>query len=387
MAQRTQPLYETIKNDIRDAIRSGRYAPGDRIPSTRELCEVHSASLVSVRRAVKDLSKEGVLRGENGRGVFVQNMPVATARHTATPAQADRVIIGVWNAVIDENIVHIQEGMTRFASEQGMGIELYSGNPDELLPLQQMAARGIPGAIIFGNSHPSYVESLQALIHQGFHFVSVDRSIDALPLHVVASDHYGGALLATAHLLRHAGMAVHYLGVEDESSAASERQAGYRDAMSRAGFSQADIAQLIHRINIDFANSSTWQPDDLRRLHQQPVLQILRHIEAPTCIFCQNDYVAQGVYDAAQELGAIVGHDLFLVGYDDLTFARRLHPSLSSVRQDFTMIGYRAAALLDDLIRGDLPKNSPPVQMKIPVELVHRESSVKTANAGVAGSN
>ncbi|NLE54711.1 MAG: substrate-binding domain-containing protein [Lentisphaerae bacterium] len=386
MAQRTQPLYETIKNDIRDAIRSGRYAPGDRIPSTRELCEVHSASLVSVRRAVKDLSKEGVLRGENGRGVFVQNMPVATARHTATPAQADRVIIGVWNAVIDENIVHIQEGMARFASEKGMGIELYSGNPDELLPLQQMAARGIPGAIIFGNSHPSYVESLQALIHQGFHFVSVDRSIDALPLHVVASDHYGGALLATAHLLRHAGMAVHYLGVEDESSAATERQAGYRDAMSRAGFTQADITSLVHRINIDFT-CSTWQPDDLRRLHQQPVLQILRHIELPTCIFCQNDYVAQGVYDAAQELGAIVGHDLFLVGYDDLTFARRLRPSLSSVRQDFTMIGYRAAALLDDLIRGDLPKNSPPVQMKIPVELVHRESSVKTANASIAASN
>lgn len=387
MIQRTQPLYEKIKDDIRNIIRSGRIAPGERIPSTRELCEAHSASLVSVRRAVKDLSEEGVLRGENGRGVFVQKIPPVTARDSAPPPQLDRVIIGVWNAVIDENIVHIQEGMTRFAREHGMGIELYSGNPDEPLPLQQMAARGFPGAIIFGNSHPAYVESLQALIRQGLHFVSVDRSIDALPLHVVASDHYGGALLATAHLLRHAGMAVHYLGVEDESSAASERQAGYRDAMSRAGFSQADIAQLIHRINIDFANSSTLQPDDLRRLHQQPVLQILRHIEAPTCIFCQNDYVAQGVYDAAQELGAIIGHDLFLVGYDDLTFARRLHPSLSSVRQNFTMIGYRAAALLDDLIRGDLPKNSPPVQMKIPVELVLRESSVKTANTGGAGSN
>ena len=31
-----------------------------------------------------------------------------------------------------------------------------------------MAARGIPGAVIFGNNHPSYVESLQALIRHGW---------------------------------------------------------------------------------------------------------------------------------------------------------------------------------------------------------------------------
>lgn len=387
MIQRKQPLYERIKDEIRNAIHSGRFALGDRIPSTRELCEAHNASLVSVRRAVKDLSEEGILRGESGRGVFVHKIPTVNARHSTTATQTDRVIIGVWSAVIDENIVHIQEGMARFADEAGMGIELYTGNPDDLLPLRQMAVRGIPGAVIFGNNHPAYVEKVRELLQRGFHFVCVDRSIDALPLHVVASDHYGGALLATNHLLRQVGMAVHFLGVEDESSAAIERQAGYRDAMSRAGFSQSDIAQLIHRINIDFTNSHEWQADELRRLHREPVLHILKRIELPTCIFCQNDYVARGVYDAAQALDVIVGRDLFLVGYDDLAFARRLHPALSSVRQDFTMIGYRAAALLDDLIRGNFPTSTPPVQMKIPVELVLRESSGETAPVGVAGGN
>jgi DNA-binding LacI/PurR family transcriptional regulator len=90
----------------------------------------------------------------------------------------------------------------------------------------------------------------------------------------------------------------------------------------------------------------------------------------PVSFFCLNDYIARGVYDAASEMELKIGRDIFIVGFDDLAIASRLRPALSSVRQDFAAMGYRAAALLDTLA-----PDAEPVDMRIPVELIIPESS------------
>lgn len=377
MVQLSIPVFEQIKDSLRAMIRAGKCSLGERIPSTRELCELYGASLVSVRRAVNELKKEGVLRGEYGKGVFVCGIPEKESTDSAVVVpQPENVIVGFWTAMVDENIVHIQDGMARYAKEHDMGIELYSGSPSDLSPLRQLVARGIPGALIFGNDTPEYVRSIAALLEKGLCFVGVDRCIDSLPVHVVTSDNYSGAYLATEHLLRHVGLTVHYLGTQDQSSAVTERYRGYCTAMRNAGFSSEEIDVLTHNITVNFQYDAEWLQADLRQAHMAPIHQLLQEIVLPTCLFCLNDYVARGVYDAAEKLGLAVGKDLFLVGYDDLSFARRLTPPLSSVRQDFTMIGYRAAALLDDLIHVRHLTDNPPIQMKIPVELVVRDSSI-----------
>ncbi len=70
--QRGQPFYAQVADSLRDDIRSGRYAPGDQLPSERELRERFGVSGNTVRAAMVHLRAEGLVTSHQGRGVFVQ---------------------------------------------------------------------------------------------------------------------------------------------------------------------------------------------------------------------------------------------------------------------------------------------------------------------------
>ncbi len=60
-----------IYRQLRDAIVSGQYEPGDRLPAEREMVEKLRASRSNVRRAVQRLEREGRVVRYVGRGTFV----------------------------------------------------------------------------------------------------------------------------------------------------------------------------------------------------------------------------------------------------------------------------------------------------------------------------
>src|SRR6266516_6435732 len=62
---------EEVRLQIERAIRSGDFAPGDRLPSERELVETFGVSRVSVREAIRSLEALGFVRVYQGRGAFV----------------------------------------------------------------------------------------------------------------------------------------------------------------------------------------------------------------------------------------------------------------------------------------------------------------------------
>src|SRR6266508_1574250 len=62
---------EEVRLQIERAIRTGDFAPGDRLPSERELVETFGVSRVSVREAIRSLEALGQVTVQHGRGVFV----------------------------------------------------------------------------------------------------------------------------------------------------------------------------------------------------------------------------------------------------------------------------------------------------------------------------
>ena len=66
-----EPLYDQIKTRIREAILRGDLEEGDTVPTFRKLAAELRVSLITVKRAYDDLSAEGVLPGQTGRGTFV----------------------------------------------------------------------------------------------------------------------------------------------------------------------------------------------------------------------------------------------------------------------------------------------------------------------------
>ena len=69
------PPYRQIAGMLREAVRSGRLAPGERLPSETELIEHFGVARMTVRQAVQELRAEGLVIAERGRGVFVRPAP------------------------------------------------------------------------------------------------------------------------------------------------------------------------------------------------------------------------------------------------------------------------------------------------------------------------
>lgn len=65
------PLYGQIKNTLREKILDGSYVAGGQMPSESELCAMFAASRITVRQALGDLQKEGLIFKIHGKGSFV----------------------------------------------------------------------------------------------------------------------------------------------------------------------------------------------------------------------------------------------------------------------------------------------------------------------------
>src|SRR5256885_2033167 len=66
-----QPLYISARDAVREAIDAGLFAPGEQMPSTKELSEKLEVSLVTAHRALQELVSAGVLQRSQGKGTFV----------------------------------------------------------------------------------------------------------------------------------------------------------------------------------------------------------------------------------------------------------------------------------------------------------------------------
>ena len=78
------PVYVQLAEQIRLLIRRGAIAPGDALPTVRELAVALSLNANTVTRVYRDLQQEGLLRLERGLGTSV------APQQQRKPALADR---------------------------------------------------------------------------------------------------------------------------------------------------------------------------------------------------------------------------------------------------------------------------------------------------------
>ena len=69
--QKGAPLYLQLKRSIEEAVNSGVIGPGDALPSERDIAVKADVSRVTVRKAVQDLVRGGILIQRHGSGTFV----------------------------------------------------------------------------------------------------------------------------------------------------------------------------------------------------------------------------------------------------------------------------------------------------------------------------
>src|SRR4029077_15387907 len=69
------PLYRQIADDLREAIRMRKLAPGEKLPSESELIDQYGVARTTVRLAIRQPPADGLVYTSHGRGTFVAEHP------------------------------------------------------------------------------------------------------------------------------------------------------------------------------------------------------------------------------------------------------------------------------------------------------------------------
>ena len=89
-------------------------------------------------------------------------------------------------------------------------------------------------------------------------------------------------------------------------------------------------------------------------------------------MFCGNDHMALGLLRALVEHGRQVPGDVSVVGFDDIPESAYFLPPLTTVRQDFGVLGRQALSTLVDRMSDAIPAGR---RVRVAPELIVRASA------------
>ena len=131
----------SIANAIREAINSGKYPHGSRLPTVRELMARHDVSQQTVASAYNMLADQGLVKTSGSAGTTVIAAPPGTA-HLGTYAPADLSVADPWTSTLGgeekEETVLVRQFLSG-AHEASWGI------PEGTIVVERIRKRTIDG--------------------------------------------------------------------------------------------------------------------------------------------------------------------------------------------------------------------------------------------------
>lgn len=131
------PAYYQIKEDIKNRIRTGEWKSGEAIDSERKISDSYGVSRMTVRQAIGELEREGILEREKGRGTFVSpprvtqhNIMSFTDMASAGGMKSKTLVLSFDRIPVPEKYAQAIEGSyvyfitrLRYIDDQPIGIE------------------------------------------------------------------------------------------------------------------------------------------------------------------------------------------------------------------------------------------------------------------------
>jgi len=328
---------------LRDVARLARVHPGT----------VSRALNAETRALVNDETAQRVIQAAQELGY--RPNPIARGLKTNRSYTVGVVIPDLTNPLFPPIVRGIEE---RLGDEGYTSLIANTDNAPERerVDFEAMRARQVDG-FITATARLDH-ELLSEISDSGQPIVLVNRRVEDEALPAVAADDRGGVRLAVEHLAALGHRRIAHLGGPQNLSTGHQRHLGFLDAMDAVGtvpdgfvafgeaFTEAEGARLCR--------------------------ELLDAAAGVTAIVAGNDLMALGCYDAFAERGLRCPADVSVVGFNDMPFADRFHPPLTTVRIPHREMGVAAADLLLELLAH--PETAPR-QSILPVALEVRGST------------
>ena len=211
------------------------------------------------------------------------------------------------------------------------------------------------GLILLGyGDYLAYRQHLEQLLEQGTRFVRWGAVLEGQPGVSIGSDNYRGGRDATEHLIALGRRKIAFLGdASNHYPEFSERYRGYRAAMEAAGLADGIQVDAVSSEESGAAATAT----------------LLSMGETFDAIFAASDLIAAGALHALRDAGLEVPRDVSVVGYDDISAASLVNPSLTTVAQDTWLAGEKLVEVLMRLVQGEQAES-----IVLPTKLIVRRS-------------
>jgi DNA-binding LacI/PurR family transcriptional regulator len=155
------------------------------------------------------------------------------------------------------------------------------------------------------------------LVEVGRPAVLFARPSAPLPISFVDLANRDGGALAAEHFVADGRTAPAAIAGPLGVLAASDRLAGFRDALARRG--HAYVPSVEGNFTIESGDAA--------------MRALLEQVPGVDAVFAGNDLMAQGAIDVLHESGRRVPEDVAVVGFDDTALAQRARPAPTTVRQ------------------------------------------------------
>jgi DNA-binding LacI/PurR family transcriptional regulator len=354
-------------------IQTGKYASGTLLPTESELARLHGVTPKTLRKSFAILAERGQVVRLPQRGVLVPKNDSSNSSFADSGSQtAKKISIATfWAMAPDYALAQRLAGIRRYTENHNIQFRDYlaSTNEETLDALEHVEDYGVDGVIVYLYKDPRYTAVIARLLEKRFPVVTF-RAMDNLPVSFVGSDLMGG-YTATHYLIHKYQRPVYYITERVEGDCAPERFNAYHSAMVDAGFGEL-VDSHTWRMETDSMDTTYWPLEKKWLPGYHTAKKYLAQVKTPISIFTANSYVASGVYKAAEEYGLAIGKDICLVGMDDLPLCTRLKPTMTTLRTNIEEFGFEAARLLHQMV---LKKIQPPIYLRLPWELIERESA------------
>ena len=357
--QERSPKYQIIRESLSDAIASGKYQPGHRLPSESELVKTFAASRPTVIKALRELQLSGVIERRAGSGSYVR------ADAAARGYTFGLLIPELGRTEIFEPICR---GMAE-AQHGGHHVLLWGSSFGDEANIEQQASQACRQLIAKKVSGVFFApleltprkdainRSVAELLDKaGIPVVLLDRDLVSYPersqYDLVGIDNRRAGYVVTKHLINGGCRRIVFLGRPGSAPTVDARIGGYKRAIAESKLSSGP-----HVLRMDPEN-------------QAEVKKVMTRLR-PEAFVCANDFTAAHLLKTLTDLKIDVPGDVRMVGIDDVKYASLLSVPLTTIHQPCASIGAIAIGAMLDRLRDP---NLPARDILLNFHLVVRES-------------
>jgi len=341
------PLHAQVREQLR-ALALAEFNDGDKFYTEPELTRRLGVSQGTVRRALSDLTTEGLLERHVPRGTFVRKKP--------DTGFTFGVCVTEHSSVFTDTLLHHLSAESR-RNNSRFTVYYTSKDDPATLALKQIQNPPNQESIVLSGHTEQMLRQLHALLRKrGYQTVNIDTLIDGYAGHYVGVDNACGINIGLSHLLELGHCRITFLANEPLTHSNTQARAKAARQFAR-----------LHRLRNLHVHICGSQPcQDSFNAAYVSMEEVMR--QKPTAVFAASDPGAWAILKWCAERNIRVPEQLSVLGFDDNLNSRFMFPALTTIAQPMREIAKTAFRL------SRLKLDSPAETLLLSPSLVIRDS-------------